>query len=153
MPNFERSKIYAIKSPSTSAVYIGSTTEHYLSQRFGNHKAHYKLFWEGLTGWCASYYILGFDDSYIELIESYPCKSIDELRKREREVIMATKNCCNIMNPYLIVDDIEDSQYRANMAYRKRNVEKAREWNRKNQQAWRDRQKAKKLAQTISCAE
>ena len=150
MPNFQRSKIYAIRSPSTDAVYVGSTTLQYLSSRLCNHRALYKTFWEGLSPWCSSYVLLGYGDAYVELIEDFPCKSIEELRKRENEVIKATANCCNSMTPFCEVNMIENSQYRANMAWRKRNVEKVREWNRNGQKRFRERMRAKKMAQEMS---
>ena len=150
MPNFQRSKIYAIRSPSTDAVYVGSTTLQYLSSRLCNHRALYKTFWEGLSPWCSSYALLGYGDAYIELIEDYPCKSIDQLRKRENEVIKATANCCNSLAPFCEVNEIENSQYRANMAWRKRNREKVREWNREGQRRYREKLRAKKLTEKLS---
>lgn len=150
MPNFSRGKIYRISSPSTEFVYIGSTTKKYLSQRFGDHKSDYKRYWEGLASWCYSFMILGYGDATIELIEDYPCSNIDELRKKEREIIEKTPNCCNVALPVLIIDEMEQSLYKSNMAYRKRNKEKVREWNRRGQANYRARLLAKKTAQLLS---
>jgi hypothetical protein len=40
---FSLSKVYKLTSPNTEKIYIGSTTERYLSSRLSKHKAHYKL--------------------------------------------------------------------------------------------------------------
>ena len=40
MPDYSKSKIYLIKNKNNdNLIYVGSTTEHYLSTRFNKHKA------------------------------------------------------------------------------------------------------------------
>ena len=39
-----KGKIYIIRSHLTDDVYYGSTTQKYLSSRFGDHKANYKCY-------------------------------------------------------------------------------------------------------------
>ena len=98
MVNYQNSKIYIIKSPNTDKVYIGSTSAT-LPQRMRNHRwdfnhrrqkkdlAVFKIFEEG--------------DTYIELIELFPCSCMDELRKREREVMEQYDNCVNKRMAYV----------------------------------------------------
>ncbi len=76
MPNYQNGKIYSIRSRSRpDLVYIGSTTRP-LSERMSGHK---KRIHDG----CTSKQIIDLNDSYIELIESYPCANVEELHKRE----------------------------------------------------------------------
>lgn len=94
MPDYGQSKIYCIRSFSTDAIYVGSTTLP-LCQRIAKHKYEYKRWFNGKTDWCSSYLLLGFGDAYIELVEDYPCNSKDQLNRREGEIIRATPNCVN----------------------------------------------------------
>ena len=96
MTNYENGKIYIIKSKETDKVYIGSTCNT-LKNRFCSHKSEYKRLLRGEKfGNSTSHEILKYSDSYIELIEDYPCKTKRELLDREGEVIRNTHNCVNI---------------------------------------------------------
>ena len=86
--------IYRITSESTPLVYIGSTTKS-LKKRFWGHKASYKGWLESKIEYVTSFEILKFDDAKIELIEEFPCDDIQELRRREGEIIRQTENCVN----------------------------------------------------------
>lgn len=96
MVNYQEGKIYKITSPQTNAVYIGSTTKNYLSQRFDGHRRHYRLYQDGLYHYVSSFEVLQFEDADIILIELFPCNSKDELRSREQYFITATENCVNL---------------------------------------------------------
>lgn len=86
MPDYSKGKIYAIRSPNTEQVYIGSTTQA-LSRRIAEHKNKpYET---------KSKIILEAGDAYIELIEEFPCDNKEQLNKREGEVMRATPNCIN----------------------------------------------------------
>lgn len=76
MPNFANGKIYAIRSPQTQQIYIGSTTQP-LYKRFHRHK----------TMYCSSKEIMKYPDCYIELLENYACSDKNELNRREGELI------------------------------------------------------------------
>lgn len=89
MPDYQKSKIYVIRSAQTDQVYVGSTTQR-LSKRFYDHKNKANL--------CTSKLMLEFDDAYIELIEKYPCNDGEELRRREGEWIRKL-NSVNIVIP------------------------------------------------------
>lgn len=86
MPNYQLGKIYSIKSPNTNKVYIGSSTVS-LEKRFAQHKLQ--------NNSCTSKEIIDARDSYIELLENYPCQSREELNRREGEIIRGTVNCIN----------------------------------------------------------
>jgi hypothetical protein len=94
---YQRGKIYKIISPHTDKIYIGSTTEIYLSKRLTKHKSNYK-------DWCldnnktytTSFELFKLGNVEIILIETYSCNSKDELHKKEREHIELNKE--NIIN-------------------------------------------------------
>ena len=84
--NYQNGKIYAIRSNETDKFYIGSTTQP-LHKRFSAHKSNEK---------CSSSYMFCFPDVYIELIESYPCNTKEELNRREGELIR--ENISKVVN-------------------------------------------------------
>ncbi len=86
MNKFEEAKIYTIRNiESPFDIYVGSTIQKYLCQRFSKHlqdcrKGKNCLLYQRmrdtrLTNW------------YIELYETYPCNNRGELLKREGEII------------------------------------------------------------------
>ncbi len=78
MVNYQNGKIYKIQSESTNLIYIGSTTQKYLTSRLTKHKEDLK------TGhYVSSSEILKFKDAKIILIELFPCNSKEELQARE----------------------------------------------------------------------
>lgn len=74
MPNYENTKIYAIKSTKTPLIYIGATTK-LLCQRMAQHRRDNKK----QTFECP--YILEFPDSHIELIKTVNVSNKEELNK------------------------------------------------------------------------
>lgn len=99
MINYNNSKIYAIKSFNTNKMYIGSTTKKYLSQRYHTHKNKYKEYLANRYNYVSSFEIIKLGDSYIELIEEYPCNSRKELNIKEGEHIK--KNMGYVINQRL----------------------------------------------------
>lgn len=95
MPDYSQGKIYKITSKEGNISYVGSTTYFYLSQRWGQHRILYKKWMEGKHNFCTSYYVLGFPDSEIELLEEFPCKNIAELNRQEGVWQRRTPNCVN----------------------------------------------------------
>ena len=95
--NYQNGKIYKLHclSSTDDKCYIGSTTQT-LALRFGEHKKGYKKWKEGKQHYTTSYYLFDtfVDDIVITLIESYPCKSKNELEARERHWI-EKMNCVN----------------------------------------------------------
>ena len=85
--NYQNGKIYTIRSNQTVKYYIGSTVQKTLAQRLGKHRSNYKDYLKDNTkGFLTSFEILKYNDYYIELLEDYPCNSIEQLRKREGEL-------------------------------------------------------------------
>ena len=95
--NFENPKIYALSSPHTNLLYIGSTCMS-LGLRLRNHQELYKQFIKGSHNRkCSAFKLfeLGFDDVRIETIdecEDICCKKA--LLKKERFWI-ENNNCVN----------------------------------------------------------
>lgn len=86
MKDFNKGKIYVVRSPSTEDVYIGSTTQP-LSIRMGVHRGEYNT--------CRSKLIIAFGNAYIELLEDWPCDNIEQLRAREGHHHRTVQNCIN----------------------------------------------------------
>ena len=103
MPDYQKSKIYKIWSPSCDKIYIGSTTETRLCQKMADIKNEHKRHLNGkYDGNNSSYELISLGDAVIELIELYPCNSKDELLKRQTYHINLNKNICTnktIYNP------------------------------------------------------
>ena len=89
MVNYQNGKIYKIVSDNTDKIYIGSTTEKYLSRRLSGHNRDFKS-----NKNYSSSQVLKYGNNSIILIESFPCNSVDELCKRERHYI-ETLDCVN----------------------------------------------------------
>jgi len=93
--NYQGGKIYTIRAPETNKYYIGSTAQT-LPKRFSDHKAKFKLYQNGKHHNVTSFKILELQDTYIELLEIYPCNSKAELERREGQLIREHKdNCVN----------------------------------------------------------
>ena len=86
MPDYSNGKIYTIRCRTNpSLIYVGSTVEP-LSIRLAKHRAQSKIekcknriLYQNVNG--------NWNDWYIELCESYPSNSREELNKREGEII------------------------------------------------------------------
>jgi predicted GIY-YIG superfamily endonuclease len=82
--DYKNGKIYSMRSNKTDKIYIGSTTQP-LFKRFFQHKAQ-----------CCNKTLKELmdehQDFYIELMETFPCKSKEELIKRENELIRQHKD-------------------------------------------------------------
>ena len=85
MPDYSKGKIYTIRCRTDDTlIYVGSTIQS-LAKRLGSHKPHSKdknknnLLYSTING--------DWNNWYIELYEMYPCSCIEEMHKREGEVI------------------------------------------------------------------
>jgi hypothetical protein len=98
MVNYQNGKIYKIYSNIDDSIcYIGSTCKEKLCQRMSQHRNDYIGWCQGKRNKISSYEIFekfGIENCKIELIESYPCNSKDELNKKEGEFIKQF-NCTN----------------------------------------------------------
>ena len=94
MNKYENSKIYKIQCNKTGLMYIGSTTQKYLSSRLQQHIQYYKNYLNGSNKKSSNFQILENNDYYIEIIESISCNDKYELEKKEREYIQIL-DCVN----------------------------------------------------------
>jgi hypothetical protein len=95
MPDYQKSKIYKLYSPSKNLVYYGSTVQT-LSQRLNEHISRHKKY-NNDNNYCAyvrSFLVLDCEDYKIELIEEYECNNKQQLLKKEAEYIKANE-CVN----------------------------------------------------------
>ena len=97
MVNYSNSKIYKLVCRKTGLVYVGATTKKYLSQRLAQHTMRYRLSLNGSRCAITSSKIIEGGDYYMELIETFPCASNDELSVRERYWI----ECMECVNKYI----------------------------------------------------
>lgn len=82
MPDYSLGKIYKIVG--NGKVYVGSTTRPLLCQRFSQHRSHFKYWKKGKNcDYLTSFECLEDPTCYIELLESCPCTSKDELHRCE----------------------------------------------------------------------
>ena len=88
MPDYQKSKIYKLWSPSNNLVYYGSTVQS-LSQRLTEHLCNYNKN-KGLS----SKIVLECEDYKIELVEDFPCNNRQQLLKKEGEYIK-NNECVN----------------------------------------------------------
>ena len=82
--DYNNGKIYVLRSNKTDKIYIGSTTQP-LFKRFFQHKVN-------CCNKALKELMLEHEDYYIELLETFPCKSKEELLKRENELIRENKD-------------------------------------------------------------
>ena len=89
MPNFQNSKIYKIVNDIEELIYIGSTTQK-LCLRMGGHRTRAKNN-QSNTKLYEHMRNLGIECFKIELIELYPCETVEQLIAREGEYIRNLK--------------------------------------------------------------
>jgi len=108
--DYQQAKIYCIKVNTDNEYlpYVGSSCKRLLSQRMNQHRDDYKKWKNGKYGFLSSFTLFekyGVQNCYIELIESFPCNTSDELRKKEREHIEKQK-CVNIVKkPFRTIEE------------------------------------------------
>ena len=113
MPDYQKSKIYKICCDDSDIVYYGATTKR-LCTRMAQHKHNFKKRPHVNSKLCFEK-----GNAYIELVENFPCNSIDELNTRERYYIKNFK-CVNKMHPG-----------RSRKEYCEENPEKIKEYSKK----------------------
>lgn len=91
--DYSQGKIYKIVCNITNEIYFGSTKEKYLSRRLSRHIDAIKE-----DRYMTSSEIIKRGNYYINLVETYPCKSKYELESRERYYI-ENFDCINKIVP------------------------------------------------------
>ena len=98
MTNYQNSKIYKIKDNLSDMIYVGSTCKT-LEQRLKQHERNFKAFNAGKSNNVTVFKILVNNDYKIELVESYPCATKQDLNIREGQIIKECKKLfLNIVN-------------------------------------------------------
>jgi len=119
--DLSKAKVYKIVSPNTDKVYIGTTTEE-LGIRFSKHKGQCKYYLKNKETGKGSFYsssdVINAGAARIELIEDFPCDTLEELRIREGHWIKQQENCVNIkLAGRTAKEYTDDNKERAKMLY------------------------------------
>jgi hypothetical protein len=94
-PPYGKGKVYCIICFETGRVYVGSTTNKYLSNRLGDHVTAWGRIKRGLRkNDCSSYEIIATGNCSIFLLETFPCNNFKELLEREAYWIEQYSHCC-----------------------------------------------------------
>jgi len=109
--NYQQAKIYCIKVNTEEEYlpYVGSSCKRLLSQRMNQHRQDFNKWkrnpekYDFLSSFTL-FEKFGIENCFIELIELFPCKCNDELRKKEREHIEKIK-CVNINRPIITEEE------------------------------------------------
>ena len=108
MNKYEKAQIYKIVDTGYNKCYFGSTCES-LSQRMARHRHNYSSYQRKKHKYVYSFQLFdefGLDNCKIELIENFPCKSVEELHRREGYYIRKF-DCVN-----KVIAGRTDEQYR-----------------------------------------
>ncbi len=120
MPDYKNGKIYKLVCDATNKIYVGSTTEKYLSTRLAKHKYDFKNR-EKQNKNLSSCEIFNNDNYRIELIECYECNNKYELEKRERYWI-ENLDCVNLIKPTKTRDEYLKLNYKNIQEYQKKKI-------------------------------
>ena len=147
MPNYANGKVYKICSYNSDDVYYGSTCLA-LCQRLAHHVSRWRLFKKGKPygSKMTSYLILEQGNYYIELVETVPCASKEELQVREKYWIK-NNNCVNYYKNLCRTPE-EKAEYGA--SYRLNNKHKKRETDKQYYTLNKDKMKAHR-SENILC--
>ena len=141
---YAKAKIYRLTAGGLT--YYGSTYQS-LSNRLAGHRANYIQYMKGTFAYVSSFELFKGDNKpIITLVESYPCKSREELLARERYYV-ENYDCVNMRTPGLTrkevcnkyyesnkekIKDYQDSRKEEKKAYDKKYVEQ----NKEHKQEW-----------------
>ena len=125
MPNYANGKVYKICSYNSDDVYYGSTCLK-LCQRLAKHVSDWKLFKlkKDYASKVTSYLILEQGNYYIELVETAPCASKEELQVREKYWIK-NNNCVNY---YKNLCRTPNERKQHDATYYQNNKQEIRDW-------------------------
>ena len=159
MNKYENGKIYKIEpiNGNEEDVYVGSTTEKYLSTRISKHKSNFKCYQNGIQKGRNTCYELfekyGIDNCLIILLETVKCNSKEELLARERFYIKSLK-CINKRIEGRTKKEYNEQYYNDNKEKFIENVKKYEENNKEKVKAyrekWRDDNRGK-YSETFVC--
>ena len=138
MPDYQLGKIYQLICLTTGERYIGSTTEPTIARRLAGHCRTYKYYSKNGKGITRSYPIIERGNYQIELLETFPCNSKDELNAREGHYIR-TLECVNKCIPGRTQQESIKAYYEANKEVI---LEKAKSYRDTNKEVIAEYQKA-----------
>ena len=117
MERYQLGKIYKLTSEHTDKIYIGSTCKKLLCQRLAAHSSNYNEWKKGKVGYTSSYELFELGSVQINLLESYPCDTKDELLSKERYYIEKYKD--SIVNKNIPIKTIEEKKEHVKETYKK----------------------------------
>ena len=141
MVNYQKGKIYTIRSRNSDKVYVGSTCNE-LRKRIYEHKKDYRYWVNGKPKYVSSFEVLNDGNCYIELFEKCPCNSKAELKRREGEV-MRSIECVNKVIAGRTRKEYEEEHKEQKKKYYKERYQKNKEEYNKKQKEWRENNKKK----------
>ena len=136
--DFSKGKIYCIRNTQTDDTYIGSTVQP-LSKRMDKHRRTI----DSIQSLNAKVYQrmreLGKDCFYIELLEDHPCENVEQLRKREGELIRQHRPSLNMRIECRTDEEKNDYQEKYKETHKERKKETDKAYSEKNQDKIRER--------------
>ena len=105
---YQLGKIYKLTSEHTDKIYIGSTCKKLLCQRLAHHSSRYKQWKKEKSSYVSSFELFELGSVQINLLESCPCNTRDELLSRERYWIEKYKDIT--FNKYLPIMTCEEKK-------------------------------------------
>lgn len=134
--DYSKGKIYKLECLNTGKVYVGHTTYERLSQRLAKHRGAYNEWKKGTGGYTASFKILEGGNYQITLLESYPCKSEDEITARERYWFdVMEEQRVNKNRPRVTEVERQDAQKVYNQVWREAHIDELKQYYETNREA------------------
>jgi predicted acetyltransferase len=139
-----RTKMYKIICHSTDDIYVGSTYERKLQDRFKGHLRKYRGWSIGLYSYTSSFDLFKRGYCAIELIEDYPCQTADERFTREQHWIEHYKDNCvnkNAAKDMRTPEERKEYQLAYILEHKEERNEYQRAYNREHRKEQKDYQK------------
>lgn len=109
MCDYTLGKIYRVCDKKRKMIYFGSTCKKSLDERFEQHKFNYLTWKQNGKRYYTLFEIFddyGVDNCIIELIEDYPCNSLQELVAKE-DLYIQSLNCVNRKGKFKFKKNLE----------------------------------------------
>ena len=124
-------KIYKIVSENTNDVYVGSTTQRWVCDRFSTHNVQYRRYCKGLDKlWVSSFDVLKHGDCSIIVIEETDDKEKEKFWIKELNAINKKKLCFGKngdpqkRKEYTSTPEYKERRKKYMIEYRKKNLDK-----------------------------
>ena len=133
MPDYSKGKIYKLICDDPELIYIGSTTQRYLSNRLSSHHQDYK---KGLNTSSKKLFEVG--GVKIELIELYPCECKEQLLLRERYWLENTESVNVKKRPYVSYEEKLEQERKWQQDNREHYLQQKKEYYQENKEKMRE---------------